>query len=236
MTKRAVWHGLLYLGLAGASLQADTIVLGIPAVSANCDPIGCPTFFGLGTYQQVYLGNAFPGAMTIDDIGFYQSEVLGNGGQLAGGTFTLSLSYTTASPLGGLDVNNGPSANIEPGTEEQFFTGTLPAFTPYATENILTFSGTPFAYNPADGNLLLTVSVTGGTDSTPYLFMDETGTTPVTSSAYFGTGNGANSTGLVTGINYTPATGTSTPEPASLVLVLAGIGLIGYKVRRHRTS
>jgi hypothetical protein len=174
--------------------------------------------------------------MTIDDIGFYQSEVLGNGGQLAGGTFTLSLSYTTASPLGGLDVSNGPSANIEPGTEEQFFTGTLPAFTPYATENILTFSGTPFAYNPADGNLLLTVSVTGGTDSTPYLFMDETGTTPVTSSAYFGTGNGANSTGLVTGINYTPATGTSTPEPASLVLVLAGIGLIGYKVRRHRTS
>lgn len=236
MTKRAVWHGLLYLGLAGASLQADTIVLGIPAVSANCDPIGCPTFFGLGTYQQVYLGNAFPGAMTIDDIGFYQSEVLGNGGQLAGGTFALSLSYTTASPLGGLDVSNGPSANIEPGTEEQFFTGTLPAFTPYATENILTFSGTPFAYNPADGNLLLTVSVTGGTDSTPYLFMDETGTTPVTSSAYFGTGNGANSTGLVTGINYTPATGTSTPEPASLVLVLAGIGLIGYKVRRHRTS
>jgi hypothetical protein len=222
--------------LAGASLQADTIVLGIPAVSANCDPIGCPTFFGLGTYQQVYLGNAFPGAMTIDDIGFYQSEVLGNGGQLAGGTFALSLSYTTASPLGGLDVSNGPSANIEPGTEEQFFTGTLPAFTPYATENILTFSGTPFAYNPADGNLLLTVSVTGGTDSTPYLFMDETGTTPVTSSAYFGTGNGANSTGLVTGINYTPATGTSTPEPASLVLVLAGIGLIGYKVRRHRTS
>jgi hypothetical protein len=222
--------------LAGASLQADTIVLGIPAVSANCDPIGCPTFFGLGTYQQVYLGNAFPGAMTIDDIGFYQSEVLGNGGQLAGGTFTLSLSYTTASPLGGLDVSNGPSANIEPGTEEQFFTGTLPAFTPYATENILTFSGTPFAYNPADGNLLLTVSVTGGTDSTPYLFMDETGTTPVTSSAYFGTGNGANSTGLVTGINYTPATGPSTPEPASLVLVLAGIGLIGYKVRRHRTS
>jgi len=222
--------------LAGASLQADTIVLGIPAVSANCDPIGCPTFFGLGTYQQVYLGNAFPGAMTIDDIGFYQSEVLGNGGQLAGGTFTLSLSYTTASPLGGLDVSNGPSANIEPGTEEQFFTGTLPAFTPYATENILTFSGTPFAYNPADGNLLLTVSVTGGTDSTPYLFMDETGTTPVTSSAYFGTGNGANSTGLVTGINYTPATGPSTPEPASLLLVLAGIGLIGYKVRRHRTS
>jgi hypothetical protein len=173
--------------------------------------------------------------MTIDDIGFYQSEVLHNGGQLSGGTFTLSLSYTTATPLGGLDVNDGPSANIEPGTEEQFFTGTLPALTPYVNENILTFSGTPFAYNPADGNLLLTVSVTGGTDSTPYLFLDETGTTPVTSSAYFGSFNGASTTGLVTGINYTPA-GASTPEPASLLLVLTGIGLIGYQVRRRRSS
>ena len=235
MTKRAVWHGLLYLGLAGASLQADTIVLGIPAVSANCYPIGGPTFFGLGTYQQVYSDSFFPGAMTIDDIGFYQSQVLGNGGQLAGGTFTLNLSYTTAAP-GSLDFQDGPSANIEPGTEEQFFTGTLPALTPYVNENILTFSGTPFAYNPADGNLLLTVSVTGGTDSTPYLFLDETGTTPVTSSAYFGTVNGASTTGLVTGINYTPATGPSTPEPASLLLVLTGIGLIGYQVRRRRSS
>jgi hypothetical protein len=94
-----------------------------------------------------------------------------------------------------------------------------------AGANVSTSKGGGYANFPA-----------GGTDSTPYLFMDETGTTPVTSSAYFGTGNGANSTGLVTGINYTPATGTSTPEPASLVLVLAGIGLIGYKVRRHRTS
>jgi hypothetical protein len=234
MSKRTIWHGLLYLALAGASLQAGTIILGIPAVSSNCDPFGCPAFFGLGTYQQVYSNSAFPGAMTIDDLGFYQSQVLHNGGVLAGGTYTLDLSYTSAAP-GGLDFMNGPSANIELGSEEQFFTGTLPPLTPFATENILTFSGTPFAYNPADGNLLLTLTVTGGSGSPPYLFLDESGSTPVTSSAYFGTVNGANTTGLVTGFNYTPA-GSSTPEPASLLLVLAGIGLIGYRVRRRRTS
>ena len=233
MIKRALSCGFLFLALASVSLHADTIVLGIPAVSANCDPFACPKFFGLGSYQQVYLDSAFPEAMTIDDIGFYQSEILNNGGSLAGGTFTLNLSYTTAAP-GDLSLAS-PDANIKAGTEEEFFTGALPAVTPYQTENILTFSGTPFAYNPADGNLLLTVSVAGGTDSTVSLFLDETGTTPVTSSAYFGSENGANTTGLVTGINFTPATGP-TPEPGSLLLVLAGIGLIGYQVRRRRTS
>src|SRR5271166_1429675 len=125
MRKRAIFRGLLYLALAGASLQADIIVLGTPAASANCDPFGCPTFFGLGTYQQVYSNSAFPGAMTINDLGFYQSQILHNGGTLAGGTFALSLSYTSAAP-GGLDFVDGPSANIEPGTQEGFFVGTLP--------------------------------------------------------------------------------------------------------------
>lgn len=235
MINKAVRHGLLYLALATAvSLQADTIVLGIPAETANCDPFGCPAFFGLGTYQQVYAASSFPGVITIDDIGFYQSQILNNGGVLAGGTYTMSLSYTSASP-GALDFSDGPSANIAPGTEAEFFSAALPALTPYLTENILTFSGTPFVYDPADGNLLLTVSVTGGASSPPYLFLDESAPSSVTSSAYFGTVDGANATGLVTGMNYTPLTGSSTPEPGSLLLVLAGIGLIGYQGRR-RTS
>lgn len=233
MMNKAVRYGLLYLALAAAvSLQAGTIVLGIPAEAANCDPFGCPAFFGLGTYQQVYASSSFPGAITIDDIGFFQSQVLHNGGVLANGTYTMSLSYTSSAP-GALDFSDGPSANIEAGTEAEFFSAALPALTPYLTENILTFSGTPFVYNPVDGNLLLTVSVTGGASSPPYLFLDETSPSPVTSSAYFGTVDGANTTGLVTGINYTSFTGASTPEPGSLLLVLAGIGLIGYQWRRR---
>jgi hypothetical protein len=234
MRKRAVFGMAIGLTLAGVSLQADTLIIGTPANTANCDPFGCPAFFGLGTYQQVYSNAAFPGAMTIDDLILYESQVLHNGGKPSNGTYTLSFSYTTAAP-GNLDLQDGPAANIAAGTEEQFFTGTLPALTPFATENLLNFSGTPFAYNPADGNLLLTVTVTGATDSKPYLYLDKSGSTSVTSDAYFGTVNGGNNPGLVTGLQYTVSTSPA-PEPASLLLVLGGIGLIGYQRRRRHNN
>jgi len=231
MTKRAVYCAVLFVALAGASLQAGTLVLGQPGATGNCDPFGCPAFFGLGTYQQVYASTAFPGAIDIDDLTFYQALVLDNGGKPGGGTYTLSLSYTSDAP-GDLDLTGGPNANIEAGTEEAFFTGTLPALTADGTTNLLTFAGTPFAYDPADGNLLLTVTLSGATNSTPYLYLDQSGSTLVTSDAYFGVANGGNEPGLVTGFDYTTTTGIVTPEPGSLLLVLAGIGLIAYQGRR----
>jgi hypothetical protein len=237
------------MALAGVSLQAGTVVLGEPAMTGtgNCDPFGCPAFFGLGTYQQVYSNTAFPGAITIDGLGFFQGQILSNGGAPAGGTYTLGLSYTSDAP-GDLNLTN-PNDNI--GSEsETFFTGTLPALAADGTGSLLLFAGTPFAYNPADGNLLLTVSVSGGTNSTPFLYLDEAqcgpqttcpiGSTVVSSNAYFGTVSGVpvsggNDTGgLVTQFNYPSPSGLPTPEPGSLLLVLAGIGLIGYQ--RHRRS
>src|ERR1017187_250739 len=70
MIKRVVCVGALCLAFAGASLQAGTLILGDPPMpnTGNCDPFGCPAFFGLGTYQQVYLSTAFPGAITIDAL------------------------------------------------------------------------------------------------------------------------------------------------------------------------
>ena len=84
------------MALAGVSLQAGTVVLGEPAMTGtgNCDPFGCPAFFGLGTYQQVYVGSAFPGTITIDNIAFIQGQILNNGGEPANGTYALSFSYT----------------------------------------------------------------------------------------------------------------------------------------------
>jgi hypothetical protein len=234
MIKRAVYCGTLCLALAGATLQAGTLIIGTPATAGNCDPFGCPGFFGLGTYQQVYTSAAFPGTIAIDDLTFYQSQVLHNGGQTSDATFTLSLSYTSAGP-GDLDLSDGPNANIESGTEDTFFSGTLPALTPYINENLLVFSGTPFTYNPADGNLLLTVTVTDATDTLPYLYLDQSGTIEPTSNAYFGSVNGGNNPGLVTGVDYTAST-SPTPEPASVLLVLAGIGLLGYRSRHWHNN
>ena len=228
MLKKALCVAAMCLALAGVSLRADTLVLGEPPKTGNCDPFGCPTFFGLGTYQQVYLSSAFPGAISIDDLTFAQA--INNGGVPASGTFTLTFSYTSAMP-GDLDLTNAAN-NVGSGSEG-FFTGTLPALTAEGPLDLLTFAGTPFVYNPADGNLLLTVTVTGSTNSRPYLYLDEAGSTAVTSDAYFGPVNGGNDPGLVTSFEYTAPDRKNTPEPGSLLLVLAGIGLIGYQGRRR---
>ncbi|HXM43818.1 MAG TPA: PEP-CTERM sorting domain-containing protein [Bryobacteraceae bacterium] len=243
---KSVCVGALSMALAGVSLHAGTVVLGEPAVpgTGNCDPFGCPAFFGLGTYQQVYLASAFPGVINIDDLAFFQGQILQNGGQPAGGTYTFSLSYTSDAP-GGLDLTN-PNNNVTSGSAT-FFSGTLPALAPDSGPNVLSFSGSPFAYNPADGNLLLTISITGATNSLPFLYLDEAqcgpatpcpiGSTVVSSNAYFGSvkgvpvSGGNDVGGLITAFSYT-ASIVPTPEPGSVFLVLAGIGMIGYHGRR----
>src|ERR1017187_1708708 len=124
MIKRVVCVGALCLAFAGASLQAGTLILGDPPMpnTGNCDPFGCPAFFGLGTYQQVYLSTAFPGAITIDALTFFQGQILNNGGLPAGGTYTLTFSNTSAAP-GNLNLTD-PNGNIGSGNGG-FFTGNL---------------------------------------------------------------------------------------------------------------
>jgi len=248
MIKRAVWLAPLYLALAGASLQAGNLLLGDPPKlnTGNCDPFGCPGFFGLGTYQQVYSATAFPGIMSIDSLTFFQSQVLGNGGQPADGTYTLTFSYSPEAP--GFLALTDANANIGSGSLP-FFTGALPALTAGNGENLLSLGGTPFLYNPAIGNLLLTVSVTGAKDPNFLLYMDESqcgpqtvcpvGYSVVSSNAFFGSykgqplSGGNTLGGLITDFTYSPGLNLSTPEPGSLFLVLAGIGLIGYQGRRR---
>jgi hypothetical protein len=222
MIKRAVCRVMLCMALAGAGLQAGNLVVGDPPLrgTGNCDPFGCPAFFGLATYQQVYSSADFPGDISIDGLSFFETQVLSNGGVPAGGTYTLFFSYTSLDP-GDLNLTN-PNLNVGSGNQG-FFTGTLPALTPETGGYELIIMGTPFVYNPADGNLLLTVTL-----SPP-------GSSVASSNAYFGFQNGEpvnggnDIGGLVTGFDYGAVT---TPEPGSLFLVLAGIGLIGYRKRR----
>lgn len=231
MSYRAVCRGVVWLICLAGSLQATTLVLGNPPVpgTGNCDPFGCPTFLGLETYQQVYLSSAFPGTISIQGLTFFEGQLV-NGAQPATGTYTLSFSYTSFNP-GGLDLTN-PTNNEMSGTAS-FFAGTLPALTPQGPGNWLVLTGTPFVYNPADGNLLLTVQYSGSSTVSPYLYLNEASTTAVSSSAYFGSlGNDGNTSGgLVTGFDYAPA---GIPEPGSLVLTAAGIGLLAYRYRRRK--
>jgi hypothetical protein len=216
----------------GFSLQASSIIIGEPPLVAtgNCDPFGCPEFFGLGTYQQVYSGSAFSSATTITGLTFYDDQVP-NGAVPAGGTYTLSLSYTKGSP-GDLDTTN-PTINVG-SDSEVFFAGSLP----FLSQNTLDFLGTPFAYNPAIGNLLLTVTMTDPSDRTLMLYLDQASLTTQTTNAYFGffdgepISGGNDTGGLVTG--FTLISSIATPEPGSLLLMLGGAGLIAYRRLRQK--
>jgi len=213
----------------GFGLQASSFVIGEPPLIAtgNCDPFGCPEFFGLGTYQQIYTSSAFSGDSTITGLTFYDEQVQ-NGAKPAGGTYTLSLSYSPKA-LGALDITN-PNENV--GSDSRvFFNGPLP----FLAQTTLDFPGSPFTYDPADGNLLLTVTVSKPSDNAVTLYLDQSSATAQTTDAYFGIANGGNNTGgLVTGFTVAPS--TATPEPGSLFLMLGGAAaLIAYRRKRRRS-
>jgi len=220
--------------VANAGILATELstTVGQPAMrnTGNCDPFGCPQFFGLTTYQQIYASAAFSSPMAIDDITFFDSSV-NNGGQPAGGLYTLSLSYSSR-PLSGLDLTN-PGNDISTGLDV-FFSGTLPAL----SSGELSFSGSPFLYNPAAGNLLLTVTVSNPSDNSTPLYLDQSSSKSQTTNAYFGSylgqpvSGGNNVGGLVTRFSYA-AHGTTVPEPGSWLLLVSGL-MAGVAVRVWR--
>lgn len=235
MFKRTVLQLILGIPVACFGLQAASLIVGNPPQlsTGNCDPFGCPAFFGLGTYQQVYEGSAFPGPIDIQALTFFDIQVQ-NSGQPAGGLFMLSLSYTSNS-AGALDLMN-PNNNIASDLQT-FFLGNLPLLADIGGGGRqMMIEGTPFTYDPSVGNLLLTVTVTNGVDQPIAAYFDQANSMALTSNAYFGTYKGAPISGgntiggLVTQFSYMPAAPPSTiPEPASVLLTLAGAVLIGCR-------
>jgi uncharacterized repeat protein (TIGR03803 family) len=148
-----------------------------------------------------------------------------NSGKHDEGTYTLSLAYTSAA-VGNLNLTN-PNNNITGGSQT-FFTGTLPNLGTTLGVRTMTITGTPYAYNPANGNLLLTVMISNPTDQKPPLYLDETQTPqkpmlPVTTNAFFSTVKGmpynyGNAAGLVTGFTVSgPLMITTTSLPSGNV-------------------
>jgi len=237
MIRRAAICGILCLFCFAVGLQAGPVTSSVmiggttqdpAAPTGNCDPFGCPEFFGLGTYQQVYLATAFPGSMLIGSLDFFDSAVH-NGAEPAAGDFTVSLSYTNGQP-GNLDLTN-PTNNVGPDSSV-FFSGALPSLTATSTpgEREMTLTGTPFFYDPTLGNLLLTVTVTNPVDGFPYLDLDYAAGLTDSTNAYYGSfGNGGNTQGGLD-TEFNPS---AVPEPGTILLTLAGFGLIGLAWRRR---
>lgn len=215
---------LLLMGCVSAvSLLGSSLVVGTDN-GANEFPFGGPFDGNPGTtYQEAYASTDFAGPELITAIDFFKAA--GFKGGIYSGTYTLSFSIISSN-IGSLSTTD-LAGNI--GADNTVFdTVVLSGHTPHE----LTFTGTPFLYDPSQGNLLLNISITGGSGASGVAFQDNEGIgTSVARYQNFGANNGLG-WGLVTQFDTT----SPVPEPATLSLFACGMAavLLMKQMRRNR--
>ena len=209
---RVLVTGAALLGFAG---PAGAVIIGLPADpgpgGGNCAPFGCTGsgVRGFTRYQQVYNKAQFSEPLLIDTISFFDA---GHNGNLNSGTYTLSLS-TTSKPVNGLDLVTFDN-NV--GSDNQTFAVVL--LTGGAVPSVLTFSGTPFLYNPGLGNLLLDIHITDiAHTGSPSFFASRSGTANGRFSRAMDSGGGFVDYGLVTKLGESnEVVDLPVPEPTTV--------------------
>lgn len=141
---------------ASAGLVVPSAQASVAGNTANSIPFDFDAPRGI-RYQQVYGASEFAAPIQIGELRFRVSEKFGNSfGPTTIGNIQLSLS-TTASAPDGLSTTFEDNIGVD---QTQVFGGTLEL--PGAGQNGLPFHvsiplTTPFAYDPATGNLLLEI-------------------------------------------------------------------------------
>jgi hypothetical protein len=213
--------GLLALGVAG-KLAADVLISGGGGqINQDCVPFGCSL-----QSQEIIDKSLFSGPITINKLTFFNNT---GSGTFDPATYTFKLSTTSASvgsPSGVFAANVGP--------DEQVFTTTVIPGGPIPAS--FSFTGVPFHYDPALGNLLIEIdkpdsanTFSGFTDNNSNF----SGVSRVWSLDNSGVGN------VNTGYAPVVQIGTESviPEPATLTLAGLGfLGLVGYGARKRRPA
>ena len=140
-------------GVSACTLLGSSLTLGLNT-GGNSFPFAGPYDDYPGTrYQEANAATDFSGPISVTRIDFFVQA--GEGGDLYAATYTLSLSTVTAdiNSLSNTNFNNnlGPDNTV---FDSVALSGAAPSE--------LTFTGSPFNYNPADGNLLLDIQIVGG--------------------------------------------------------------------------
>jgi len=213
------------IGVTGGS----AMIVGSPADvgTGNCFPWGCAY---QGQYQQVYTSSVFSGPLSITDLEFYNTAVDFGATSMNTGNWDIFLSTTAVdwnTITGNFVTNLGPDNTL-------VFSGNLAQ--PWAFGDTLHIMlSTPFNYDPASGNLLMSVIASGTSAPGGFIFFDTNGFNgggfngnTIMGRMY----NGAvdHGYGLVTGFS---TGGTTVPEPGAISLfALAATALYALKRRR----
>lgn len=209
---------ILGLLLSASLALAGTIVLGVHNDSDGCNGAACSGFPFAGLeYQQVYSASAF----LAQSGGVFRIDTIGLAGifQDASVNLTISLS-TTAAAVGALDSSDLAS-NLGPDNT---------VFLNYSGAVGPVFTGTPFYYNPATGNLLIDIVVNSfGVGTNPKVHVYEDVSSGVMSRAANMGGSGfSDLEGMVTTFE-----GETVPEPSSILLVTGAL-LAALALRRRQ--
>lgn len=225
---------LLLVLSATVLLHADVTVGTIDPSTGNCYPFSCNdsgTNVGQSIdYQQVYDHTAFSGPITVTNLEWYIAPNFIGTGLAIGGAYTFEWGYAAFGSVNALSTTLGNNYISGPNV-----IGTATIAVGGINENpILRLSGFSFTYDPTLGNLLLEVivnnqdNVPNGSGNAYNAVMLESGV--LSSRAYcLAAGCAADPTALVT----TFSTGSTTPEPGTLVMFGSGLlGLAGIARRK----
>jgi hypothetical protein len=246
--------------LAGPFAQAGPVSVVAPNANASVEGNsnnGFPfnlSMFSISSmrYQQVYDSSqfgAFGGPMEITAIVFRPDGSFGSAFASTLSDVRIDLSTTSKSSA---TITNTFASNV--GGDDTIVYGGASGSSlslsssdtggPPRNFDITINLTTPFLYDPANGNLLLDVRNFGGGRTTQF---DSVFGAVGTSRVFTEDTNGVNDTtggsdspdfggGLVTEFIASPPT-TATPEPASLTLMLVGVGgLLGARLARRRPA
>lgn len=212
-----------------ASSRAAELVIGDPTVypvGQNAFPFSTlPAYYGYPStrYQQVYSASAFNGPIDIRGLVFYATS--NAQAPILDGTIQVFLSVTDR---GVNEISHRPfDDNL--GTDARLF-ATLGGGVSL-TNSELVIDGQPFHFDPAQGNLLLDLRISGaaaGQSGPFFASLSGGGPDSVPFSRWHDFGTGFDNQGLVTGFRG------SVVEPGTLALL--GIGLAGIVLTRRRLA